>query len=537
MADIKFYDYVRDVELNRRRLIDNIKNKGQQIDINASLSEVVTTNNNIPLYDEKGKVRVRFFRGDGTLLKTEYVEDGGTVTPPTEDIDFDPDILTFKEWVSGTGTNNFTNIPHALDFGAVYEDKVPGSTHLFCKFNERTGKDVTIQVYAGKALSFIIDWGDGTVEEYTSTGYTTKPYSHSYETYGQYAIHLKPNGWAPEDWFTDYTLLQIKSSSTVGLLGNKVTSDAIQSIYSYSLDVSVNDIVYGSYNIKYIINTAPYFKCGESPFNNCHVDFIVYNNPILMSPFTNHIYIGNNNNDSSSVSFCIIGNNIYYYRASSHYNTPLVISAGNLQDLFIVPKILNIGVAGQVSNLYLQSAQNNRSIHKTLYNYAAEDVNLSSSINSRYVYLYNTTNIINLSIQCTSIYMPKVNTISSGSFSISDFTVLDLSSNIGLICPIDLLNSCGVLEKLYLPQNFNTSLNLRNTIVNNYVDILNSLKDNSSESTKLILTFNNQTNHPKIKDIYVKLNNTLYEECESTDEGAITLIEAMQNKGWTISVW
>ena len=100
-----------------------------------------------------------------------------------------------------------------------------------------------------------------------------------------------------------------------------------------------------------------------------------------------------------------------------------------------------------------------------------------------------------------------------------------------MICPKNLFNYCGVLKELYLPQNFNNSLDLGSTIVDNYVDILNSLKDNASETTSLILDFCNQTNHPRIKDIYVKLNNGLYEECESTDEGAISLIEAMQNKG------
>lgn len=533
MADIKFYDYVKDVELNRRRLIDNIKSKGLQVDANASLSEVVTTNNNIPLYDEEGKVRVRFFRGDGKLLKTEYVEVGGAVTPPTEDIDFDPEILTFKEWISGTGTNNFTNIPHALDFGAVYEDKVPGSTHIFCKFNERTGKDVTIQVNTSKTLSYIIDWGDGTIEEYTAI--YTRSYSHSYEMYGQYTIHLKPNGWTPKDWFTDYSLLQLKSNSSLGLLGNTVTNDAIQSIYSYNLDTSTDYVIRGSYNIKYIINTAPYFKC-YNYFYMCHVDFIVYNNPILIPYSNNTLHIGNSTGDYSSMSFCIFGGNIYY-KSNSTYNPSLYISAGSLQDLFIVPKILNIGTAGGVSVIELRSASNSRSVKKLLYNYATETISFDYSVNSTDIYLYNTTNINNINVTCGFIYMPKVTTISSGYFSTSWFTTLDLSSNNGLICPKNLFNYCGVLKELYLPQNFNNSLDLGSTIVDNYVDILNSLKDNASETTSLILDFCNQTNHPRIKDIYVKLNNGLYEECESTDEGAISLIEAMQNKGWTISVW
>ena len=150
----------------------------------------------------------------------------------------------------------------------------------------------------------------------------------------------------------------------------------------------------------------------------CHVDFIVYNNPILIPYSNNTLHIGNSTGDYSSMSFCIFGGNIYY-KSNSTYNPSLYISAGSLQDLFIVPKILNIGTAGGVSVIELRSASNSRSVKKLLYNYATETISFDYSVNSTDIYLYNTTNINNINVTCGFIYMPKVTTISSGYFSTS----------------------------------------------------------------------------------------------------------------------
>jgi hypothetical protein len=55
---------------------------------------------------------VRYFDFDGTILKTEYVEQGQDSTPPSVPTH---EFLTFQEW-----NNDFTNIQHDMDIGATY---------------------------------------------------------------------------------------------------------------------------------------------------------------------------------------------------------------------------------------------------------------------------------------------------------------------------------------------------------------------------------------------------------------------------------
>jgi len=94
MARIKIQDYIKDVELNRQRLV-NATNS----DNNSSLSSVVT--NTIDRLNENGSsssnedlCEIRWFDGDGTLLKTEYIPVGGSVTP-LDAPNMDPERLTF----------------------------------------------------------------------------------------------------------------------------------------------------------------------------------------------------------------------------------------------------------------------------------------------------------------------------------------------------------------------------------------------------------------------------------------------------------
>ena len=82
MSRIKIQDYIKDVELNRQRLV-NATNS----DNNSSLSSVVTSAiDKIYQVDtvntSSNLFQVRFFDIDGNIIKSQWVEKGTTVIPP-----------------------------------------------------------------------------------------------------------------------------------------------------------------------------------------------------------------------------------------------------------------------------------------------------------------------------------------------------------------------------------------------------------------------------------------------------------------------
>ena len=70
-----------------------------------------------------GDYLVRFIDFDGTILKSQWVDDGNDATAPTAPTH---DYLIFQEW-----NNSFTNITKDKDIGAIYET-TNGKTYLFC---------------------------------------------------------------------------------------------------------------------------------------------------------------------------------------------------------------------------------------------------------------------------------------------------------------------------------------------------------------------------------------------------------------------
>jgi len=98
---VDILDFVKDVEISRQQLINNINQKGLPLLANTSLLDAVKANSKLdvvypPIAASDGKYRVRFYDADGTLLKVEYVAAGEDATPP-ENPNYDPRYLTFKK--------------------------------------------------------------------------------------------------------------------------------------------------------------------------------------------------------------------------------------------------------------------------------------------------------------------------------------------------------------------------------------------------------------------------------------------------------
>lgn len=178
-----------------------------------SSKSVKTPIDNGPIYE--GKYRVRYFDTDGTILKIEYVESGGKLTPPPDNPSYDTDYLIFAEW--NYDTDNYI-VEQPTDIGAIY-DTVDGATYMFCRFTTNTGLNPTLAITGATS----IDWGDGTVDTNLS---------HTYANEGEYIIKIYGN-------ISFNTFLS--NSSVTYLLGNTDLNKALQKCYIKSGITSIGD--------------------------------------------------------------------------------------------------------------------------------------------------------------------------------------------------------------------------------------------------------------------------------------------------------
>ena len=78
LDNLKFAQYVNE---ERKKLIKSTRERGVYVSDNAQLGEVVARNSEIMPYEATStdKISVTFLDADGTLLKREYLDIGGTV--------------------------------------------------------------------------------------------------------------------------------------------------------------------------------------------------------------------------------------------------------------------------------------------------------------------------------------------------------------------------------------------------------------------------------------------------------------------------
>lgn len=170
LDNLKFAQYVNE---ERKKLIKSTRERGIDIKDNATLSEAVSRNSEIKPYQEldSNKVFVEYLDGDGTLLKREFIDKGGTTTPPN-DPNLDADYLIFDGW----NDTEFTNITESKSISAKYITK-DNATYLFI-YVPTASKSLTLK-FSGTITS--VDWGDGTID--TSL-------SHTYSSIGNYVIKV-----------------------------------------------------------------------------------------------------------------------------------------------------------------------------------------------------------------------------------------------------------------------------------------------------------------------------------------------------------
>lgn len=184
----------------------------------------------------EGKYRIRYFDVDGTVLKIEYVADGGKTTPPDAP-SYDSNYLIFDEW--NYDIDNYI-VEQPTDIGATYKT-VDDATYLFCLFNEKTGLNVSL----GTTGYTSIDWGDGTIDTNTT---------HIYSQEGEYVIKINGN-----------------STLKYQLLGTPTALKVLKKIYIAKGITVIPPVFDGAYNLKVVSLPTTATQTENSTFRYCYL--------------------------------------------------------------------------------------------------------------------------------------------------------------------------------------------------------------------------------------------------------------------------
>ena len=261
----------------------------------------------------EGKYRIRYFDIDGTILKIEYVEDGGKLTPPAKTPNYDPDYLIFDEW--NYDIENYI-VEQPTDVGATYKT-VDDATYMLCRFTTATGLNPTLAISGFTS----IDWGDDIVN--TSA-------SHTYTKEGNYVIKIKGE-------------FSTSTSTSKYLLGSTTLMNALNKCYLSSKITLLSNYVFR------------YAKCLEVMSLPKTLTGI-YNNVWETCYNLNGIVIPQNVTSLFSYSFSSRINFVCWNDKIKGISERL-LDGNSIKDLIITNKMTNTGLyscrSSYTKNLYL----------------------------------------------------------------------------------------------------------------------------------------------------------------------------------------
>lgn len=158
---------------------------------------------------------VTWYDYDGTVLKEDTVDEGGSSTAPTVP---SHELLTFREWVHGS---TLTNVTH--DYFNIARHAYLGNGFVR-KVHIGEEQDYTLRIWARKAngtnSSVLINWGDGTTETFSE-------YTENIEVSHTYA-----------DEFSGFVTMTIATGSTLKTPYNKSTYEYGVEEYYIGSDVT-----------------------------------------------------------------------------------------------------------------------------------------------------------------------------------------------------------------------------------------------------------------------------------------------------------
>lgn len=575
---IKVIDFAKEVQRNKTSLIQHCIDNGKYIDETASLSTVVQLNNTIESEDESLPL-IRRIDYDGTILGEEYVEFGSELpaypAPTPND-----SRLTFVKWITQQTSGT---VQHDLDYGALYEcnvEKAIGSTTvhptiLDCCFTTETGLSPTIPIAPVAGHPVYIDWGDGTIDEVTST--TQK--SHTYTQAGNYSIMLYSDaGWSFNTTTTRYILgSKVYNHALLkAIIGDKIITISQYQFQSCANLSSViipptvqtlgNSILTGCTSLRAIIFPDGLTSIGGSMLTQCHslscaiipadwstlqslfgsnyrlASIVIPDNVSSMTGSFSNCYslnkivlpaqltsFGNSVFSGTLVSKIIVPN------AVTNISPSLFSGCYSLTDVILTNNITSLGI----QCFYQCYALRNISIPDGVVEIGTQAFSSCRSLNS--ITIPDGVTVINYSTfqgcwSLKSVTLPaNLTSIGDGAFgenySLQSITIPDGVISIGSNA---FLNCYGV-ENLTIPLNWSQNINFINTMYSltdeSWASLGRRIADLTSGTSKVITL--SSTQKVRISSIYVDSDGEI---TPAGTVGATTLLEYILNKNWTITV-
>lgn len=534
MAKISAVDFANNVDYNRKKLIEHCGKNGIEVDENASLDIVVDANSNIMVEQNQDKFKVEFLDIDCSQISlSQYVEKGGSATIPTEIPSFDSEYLEFIEWATPCDVG-FDNVQFDMVCMPRYKTKYDETlgqrpTYLICYFDETT---LSPTINLNTATNTFIDWGDGTEVQqattsnphtYTNAGiYTIKIYGDAYKFQGStsmrgmfsstayaYALikaYFGENATLGTNaLYLCYALRNVViSADTIALPNHMMTASGI-----VSLVLPKRITGFGTYvfqickNLKYIIfpkNTTDDTLINTyGTFSNCQ-----------------------------SLQKIVMDISFNYSSGSTYART--FNGCRSLTDVVLLEGVTTIGTNYFEGCTSLKNIKTPNSLTSIRAN-AFKDCSRLETIELP----ENVTTIDGTSFgamsNLKSLTIPKrvtTNITLAGAYSLEKFVYEPFTVNSTIQ-----LSDCYNLKEIILPDDFDNNILIKSYSLsdNILIYIFNKLKDNSVTGSARTFTLFN-TYQTKLNTIYL---NEFGERVPYGTEGAISLLQKIQNKNWTVS--
>ena len=547
MASVDLVEYTAQVENCRQLLKQSVNRLSNALSEEPSLIECVQLSNSFLSTidtppDVVKKNRIRFYDADGTLLKTEWLLPGEDATPP-ENVNADPEYLEFAGWASAN-EGVFTNLQSDMDYGAYYNFKHDQST-AFITVTEDTTLDFTISFKAvcdskeTENLVVTLDWGDGTVDTETlapNTAPRTYTKSHTYSTYGDYTIILRPslpirdrtnNNNGTATWFYG-----VSTSSSYNIFKNNANANATRKLY---LPISEYVMFFNStkpHSDAYVIFRTSLGGYSSKAFILAPRLFDFYNTTLGISYFTQDaqyaecyklpVILDNRAFKDTSVEHSVAMN----VSGNCYYNDGLVMGKCYTTTCLsgqITPK--RITCLG--TNTYLGGGASygwGRPMQRLQY---APNSIIYARVSSQYPVQLPGSKTLDLSkntvkdselyasTDCTTLILPELSGIQSSTITLGMY-IQTLVVPKGLAVDVSLLSSSALTDESYVH------------LLNNVADLSNAASKKISVKTYYGPLRLQSVFVYKLADIYILADP------ENPQEGSISILEAFNNKNWTI---
>lgn len=485
MSKISALDFVNNVERNRKSLVQHCLANGRIVLEGAPLDAIVAANNEINTGTTEGQCKVEFKNLDGEYFApTQYVRVGESATLPSEIPTFDEEYLEFDYWAT-SGGDSLDNVQRDIlclpQYKTKYrEDLGQRPTYLICYFDD-TKLSTTLTTGSTHTNAYV-DWGDGSEAQ----AITSSTISHTYAKAGLYTITIYGDRYSLSG-STNQGVFSSSSHNNVLLkayLGDNATDD-----YKFQNSRSLTNVVLSSnatstgpnlfyfcHSLTNVVIPSSVVSIGKTPFYSCKslVNVIV---PNTITSISETMF-----KDCLSLVTMVIPNSVTNIGASAFY------FCHNLKNIVIPNGVVNIGASAFMSCYKLDSLVVPSGVESLL------DTTFSSC--------YSLTNVV----------IPS--------------SVVSMSGKVFAACPR--------LTNITLYSDFNcNALNLspNNLSDDCLIDIANKLKDNSGNNVNTI-TFSLMFCQSRMNTIYL---NEFGARVPYGTAGAVSILEFMQNKNWTVS--